>query len=95
MSQDILKDFCQFFLIYRYEHAYISIVIKEEQFIESKRSELYGWTNFLSNCGGLLKVSFILKHLTRFSLRISRLANGWIAAIFSGNLLSFGVEKNV
>lgn len=42
-----------FHFVLRHEHAFITILIKEEQFIESKRSELYGWTNFLSNCGGL------------------------------------------
>ena len=28
--------------------------IKESYFITSKRSELYGWVDFLANCGGLL-----------------------------------------
>lgn len=28
--------------------------IKETQFITSKRSELYGLTDFIANCGGLL-----------------------------------------
>lgn len=32
----------------------ISIFFKENQFITSKRSELYGQTDFLANCGGLL-----------------------------------------
>lgn len=32
--------------------AVISIYFKEDGFIESKRSELYGWTSFLSSCGG-------------------------------------------
>lgn len=31
-----------------------SVFFKDEQFIPSKRSELYGRTDFLANCGGLL-----------------------------------------
>ncbi|GAB0099479.1 pickpocket protein 28 [Sergentomyia squamirostris] len=34
--------------------ARLSIFFKETQFITSKRSELYGPTDFLANCGGLL-----------------------------------------
>lgn len=34
--------------------ARLSIFFKETQFITSKRSELYGKTDFLANCGGLL-----------------------------------------
>lgn len=34
--------------------ARLSIYFKEHQFITSKRSELYGQTDFLANCGGLL-----------------------------------------
>lgn len=30
------------------------IFFKEAQFITSRRSELYGQTDFLANCGGLL-----------------------------------------
>lgn len=40
------------YFIGRYVHAYVTIYFKEDHFIESKRSELYGWVNFLSNCGG-------------------------------------------
>uniref|UniRef100_A0A182PJG9 Pickpocket n=1 Tax=Anopheles epiroticus TaxID=199890 RepID=A0A182PJG9_9DIPT len=32
----------------------LSIYFKESYFITSKRSELYGWVDFLANCGGLL-----------------------------------------
>lgn len=32
----------------------LSIYFKENQFISSKRSELYGTTDFLANIGGLL-----------------------------------------
>lgn len=32
----------------------LSIFFKEAQFLTSKRSELYGTTDFLANCGGLL-----------------------------------------
>lgn len=38
--------------------ARLTIFFKEAQFITSKRSELYGLTDFMANCGGLLgKVS--------------------------------------
>ncbi|XP_058117490.1 pickpocket protein 28-like [Anopheles ziemanni] len=36
------------------EFSRLSIYFKEAQFITSKRSELYGLTDFLANCGGLL-----------------------------------------
>uniref|UniRef100_A0A182J6D0 Uncharacterized protein n=1 Tax=Anopheles atroparvus TaxID=41427 RepID=A0A182J6D0_ANOAO len=36
------------------QFARLSIYFKEAQFITSKRSELYGLTDFLANCGGLL-----------------------------------------
>ncbi|XP_053658997.1 pickpocket protein 28-like [Anopheles marshallii] len=32
----------------------VAIYFKESYFITSKRSELYGWVDFLANCGGLL-----------------------------------------
>lgn len=38
----------------RVQLARLSIFFKETQFITSKRSELYGQTDFLANCGGLL-----------------------------------------
>lgn len=34
--------------------ARLSIFFKENQFLSSKRSELYGTTDFLANVGGLL-----------------------------------------
>ncbi|XP_063709864.1 pickpocket protein 28 [Culicoides brevitarsis] len=36
------------------QFARLSIFFKEAQFITSKRSELYGPTDFLANCGGLM-----------------------------------------
>lgn len=36
------------------QFARLSIFFKENQFITSKRSELYGPTDFMANCGGLL-----------------------------------------
>lgn len=56
--------------------ARLSIFFKENQFITSKRSELYGPTDFLANCGGLLGLfmgaSFlsIVELLYFFSLRL-------------------------
>jgi Amiloride-sensitive sodium channel len=32
----------------------LSLLFKEEQIFSSKRSELYGQTDFIANCGGLL-----------------------------------------
>lgn len=34
--------------------ARLAIFFRENQFITSKRSELYGRTDFIANCGGLL-----------------------------------------
>lgn len=34
--------------------ARVTIFFKEQQFITSERNELYGSTDFLANCGGLL-----------------------------------------
>lgn len=36
------------------ELAQVVIFFRDSQFITSKRSELYGPTDFLANCGGLL-----------------------------------------
>lgn len=41
-------------MYFRVQFARFSIYFKEAQFITSKRSELYGPTDFLANCGGLL-----------------------------------------
>lgn len=40
--------------ISKYQFAVLRIFFKETQFITSKRSELYGLTDFIANCGGLL-----------------------------------------
>lgn len=42
------------FLFCRTKKSRLSIFFKEAQFLTSKRSELYGTTDFLANCGGLL-----------------------------------------
>lgn len=47
-------NFILFMLDYRMQPARLSIFFKEHQFITSRRSELYGQTDFLANCGGLL-----------------------------------------
>lgn len=39
---------------FRDELARVIIFFRDSQFITSKRSELYGPTDFLANCGGLL-----------------------------------------
>lgn len=55
-SQNILHLNFQYFEIVfsSMQPARLSIYFKEHQFITSKRSELYGQTDFLANCGGLL-----------------------------------------
>uniref|UniRef100_A0A1A9WD09 Pickpocket protein 28 n=1 Tax=Glossina brevipalpis TaxID=37001 RepID=A0A1A9WD09_9MUSC len=40
--------------LYGAKKSRLSIFFKEAQFLTSKRSELYGTTEFLANCGGLL-----------------------------------------
>ncbi|XP_055693357.1 pickpocket protein 28-like [Lutzomyia longipalpis] len=37
-----------------FQSVTLSIFFKDTQFITSKRSELYGLTNFIANCGGIL-----------------------------------------
>lgn len=56
--------------------ARLSVFFKENQFITSKRSELYGLTDFLANCGGLMGLlmgaSFlsVVELIYFFSLRL-------------------------
>lgn len=40
--------------------ARLTIFFKEAQFITSKRSELYGLTDFMANCGGLLGKTLLI-----------------------------------
>lgn len=61
---------------FRMQPARLSIFFKEHQFITSKRSELYGQTDFLANCGGLLglfmgvSVLSIIEVIYYFTLRL-------------------------
>lgn len=48
--------------------ARLTIFFKEAQFITSKRSELYGLTDFMANCGGLLGETTAAMSLIIFSL---------------------------
>lgn len=63
-------------MIFRMQPARLSIFFKEHQFITSKRSELYGQTDFLANCGGLLglfmgvSVLSIVEVIYYFTLRL-------------------------
>lgn len=50
VDEYVLKEFFNS----RVQLARLTIYFKEAQFITSKRSELYGVTDFLANCGGLL-----------------------------------------
>lgn len=64
------------FMGFRMQPARLSIYFKEHQFITSKRSELYGQTDFLANCGGLLglfmgvSVLSIVECIYYFTLRL-------------------------
>lgn len=70
--QKIMYDF----LLFRAMPARLSIYFKEHQFITSKRSELYGLTDFLGACGGLLglfmgvSVLSIVECIYYFTLRL-------------------------
>lgn len=61
---------------FRMQPARLSIFFKEHQFITSKRSELYGLTDFMANCGGLLglfmgvSVLSIIEVIYYFTLRL-------------------------
>lgn len=61
---------------FRMQPARLSIFFKEHQFITSKRSELYGLTDFLGACGGLLglflgmSVLSIIEVIYYFTLRL-------------------------
>lgn len=62
--------------MFRLAPARLSIYFKEHQFITSKRSELYGLTDFLGACGGLLglfmgvSVLSIVECIYYFTLRL-------------------------
>lgn len=43
-----------FRFVFRRQYARIIISFKENQFLASRRSELYGVIDFVANCGGLL-----------------------------------------
>lgn len=48
--------------------ARLTIFFKEAQFITSRRSELYGLTDFMANCGGLLGETTTAIPLITFSM---------------------------
>jgi hypothetical protein len=50
----MVETFCIYFSFCSFEHVRLKVYFKETQFITSKRSELYGQTDFFGNCGGLL-----------------------------------------
>ncbi|XP_075146228.1 ripped pocket [Haematobia irritans] len=58
------------------EMSRLSIYFKENQFITSKRSELYGVTDFLANCGGIFglfmgfSILSMVEVIYHFSLRL-------------------------
>lgn len=64
------------FILVRMQPARLSIFFKEHQFITSRRSELYGKTDFLANCGGLLglfmgvSVLSLIEIIYYFTLRL-------------------------
>lgn len=58
--------------------ARLSIYFKEHQFITSKRSELYGLTDFLGACGGLLGLFMVGKSYTLGILTVLR---NWVVNV--------------
>lgn len=74
--------------------AHVTIYFNDDHFIESKRSELYGWVNFLSNCGGqLISISFKFLWIILGISRRHRSSHGRIAVIARWNFLSFRLEE--
>lgn len=45
---------CDYYIFRRFEYSRLSIYFKEPRFLSMRRSELFGITDFLANCGGLL-----------------------------------------
>lgn len=89
--------------------ARLSIFFKEHQFITSKRSELYGPTDFLANCGGLLglfmgvSVLSIVEIIYYWTLRLcctlrirrrAKRRDMIVPAEQQGNLPGFDIENN-
>lgn len=37
-----------------YPESYVMVYFEDAQFLKTKRSEIYGWGDFIANCGGLL-----------------------------------------
>lgn len=63
-------------------YAYLTVYFKEDTFIESKRVELYGWTNFLANCGGSIN-NFMVE-----SFIILYIFSGFLGLLMGGSLIS-------
>lgn len=57
ISKYIIESGFEFFLNIQHllnrQTSTVVVHFKDDDFIALKRSEFYGWTDFLSNCGGL------------------------------------------
>lgn len=60
----------------------MTVYFKEDTFIESKRSELYGWVNFLANCGGEFNKINVFFLFCIFSF------SGFLGLLMGGSLIS-------
>jgi Amiloride-sensitive sodium channel len=50
----LLPNFNQTLFVCRFDYSQFTFYFKENQFITSQRTEAYGMTDFLANCGGIL-----------------------------------------
>ena len=77
----------------RYDGTLVMVYFKEKHFVESQRSELYGWLNFLSNMGGKVIDEIQVSQLNFFVLRFARLVDGLFVLVVDRNFVPFDVEK--
>lgn len=72
--------------------ARLTIFFKEAQFITSKRSELYGLTDFMANCGGLLGEKIVDRvRNVQFQINLSMQVSSWEFQFF--HLLNFFITS--
>jgi Amiloride-sensitive sodium channel len=54
--------------VFRFHYSQVKIYFKENQFMASSRSELYGTTDFLANCGGILGLCLGVSVMSLFEI---------------------------
>ena len=59
------------FLPFRLQQSSVNINFRDYYFIESKRSELYGWIDFMANCGGLLGLFMVSNQIVLKNPKLS------------------------